>query len=128
MPGLWRCELPCRTISKMAAEIQLALFPSAALTLMRPHRWATKAIGELPLAEIYLEPQGSAWAWGIWFSSRNGAGQGYSAAAMVARNVPTRCMAIARASDEIRKATHRAEPDESERIIQWLGNVLAVGG
>lgn len=95
------------------------------LTLMRPHRWARRVMGELALASIYLEQHGEAWMWASGINSRNGAAQGYRPAQKWGKFAPSRGAAIERAADEIRTAMHRAEPDEQQRIADWLGHVLA---
>lgn len=113
-------------------EIQLEMFNADAdtsklgvMTLMRPHRWANKVMGEVSLAEVRVEEHADGWMWGIWLSSRNGASQGYIPLRKWNRVAPTRELAIERAVEELRIAMARATEDEAITIGKWCGRLLS---
>lgn len=114
-------------------EIQLDMFSitpalssidGEVLSLMRPHRWANKVDGELPLVEVRLKSHGARWMWGISLCSRNGAGQGYAPLPKRGKFAASREAAIDRAVEEIRVAMERATSDERQRIVRWCGEIL----
>ncbi|WP_455233472.1 hypothetical protein [Geopseudomonas aromaticivorans] len=112
-------------------QIQLdMLAPPAAveqnsLALMRPHKWAHGAIGEIALAEIEAVPHAGRWMWSASINSRNGSGQSYKALPKWGKFAPSRHEAILMAADEIRAALHRTTREEQARILDWLGTQLS---
>lgn len=115
------------------SEIQLDLFAvnapvmsgSNLTQLMRPHKWAHKPAGELPLVSIEVLASEDRWIWAACLNSHNGSAQGYRALPKWKKFADSRFEAFQMAVDEVRAFMHRAQPAEQVRITKWLGEVIS---
>lgn len=109
-------------------EIQLSMFPTEAplsagseiLQLMRPHKWATGVMDELPLVSIELVPHEGRWMWHSNLNSHCGATQGAKALPQWKKFAGSKAEALYAGINDVQAFMHRATPSEQVRILDWL--------